>query len=391
MVWLKRLNNSDSGDATHLGGNQWDFLDQYHDNTDISASLTNPTVINTATTYRDEKLLIRNLANTFSYSLKAGTLTANVDVSLPNASGDITLIGAGTTNDWGTAMQTFRNSNLKIMNPANTFGYIFNTSAIVANRNVTLPLLTADDTLVTNTFTATLTNKNINIDSNTLKHSTTNAQGDIYKYDSVSGKIIRGPRGTTGHVLKSTATDIEWAAESGGAGSADADKVKVYEGGVLVGTVARKLNFNATDFNVSADLVNDEIDVVLASPGGGGTGNTTTIYKNTTTVSVSNTTTETNLLNTSVGAGEMSTNNILHITLSGWILNDGGNADGFTFRLKFGGVTLWEDETEDFSDATNRRPLHMEFWIKNVNSASAQRTTGTYLIGNEANMHSWLL
>jgi hypothetical protein len=40
----------------------------------------------------------------------------------------------------------FRNTKEQLANPANTFNYIVNTSAITANRNVTYPLLTADDT-----------------------------------------------------------------------------------------------------------------------------------------------------------------------------------------------------------------------------------------------------
>jgi hypothetical protein len=219
MVWVKRVNNTDSGDATHWGGDHLDRIDMYHDNTDISGSLINPTVIATPTTYRDQILKIRNAANTFSYTMKAGTLTGNVNVNLPNAGADITLIASGAANDWGTLVQTFRDDALKQMNPAATFGYIHSTSAIIADRVVTWPLLTANDTVTFNDFAATLKSKNINIDENTVKHSTTNAQGDIYKYDSVSGKAIRVPRGTNGQVWTSTATDTGWATPAGGGGS----------------------------------------------------------------------------------------------------------------------------------------------------------------------------
>lgn len=235
MVWLKRLNNSDTGDATHLGGDTWDNIDKYHDNTDISGSLTNPTTIATPTTYRDQILKIRNAANTFSYTLKAGTLTGNVNINLPNASADVTLIAGGAANNWGALVQTFGDDALKQMNPAGTFGYIHSTSAIIADRVVTWPLLTANDTVTFNDFAATLTNKNINIDSNTLKHSTTNATGDIYKYDSTSGKIIRVPRGTTGQVLTATATDIGWAAAGGGGGGGDSLYTELVENGFKSG------------------------------------------------------------------------------------------------------------------------------------------------------------
>jgi hypothetical protein len=42
----------------------------------------------------------------------------------------------------------FRNTKLKQANPGNTFNYIVNSSAITADRNITLPLLTADDTFL---------------------------------------------------------------------------------------------------------------------------------------------------------------------------------------------------------------------------------------------------
>jgi hypothetical protein len=218
MVWIKRLNNDDSGDSTHLGGNHWDTLDKYFDDTDISASITNPTTIATPTTYKDGILKFRNAGNTFSYTLKSGTLTGNADLTLPNASGNISLVAAGTANDWSTEMQTFRDDKIKIMNPANTYGYIFSTSAIIgADRTITLPLLTGNDTLMLNDFAAVTQNKTINIDQNTIKHSSTNTAGDILVYNTGSGKYVRLEKGTADQLLKvnSGGTDIGWETVAG--------------------------------------------------------------------------------------------------------------------------------------------------------------------------------
>ena len=74
-------------------------------------------------------------------------------------------------------------------NPANTNSYVFVTSAIAASRNITIPLLTADDSFLFTNHTSTPINKTLNFDTNTFKHSTTNAHGDIYKYDTTSGKL----------------------------------------------------------------------------------------------------------------------------------------------------------------------------------------------------------
>jgi hypothetical protein len=50
---------------------------------------------------------------------------------------------------------------LKIYNPLGTFYYTIAGSAIVANRTLTLPLLTAGDTVVCEAFAQTLTNKTL--------------------------------------------------------------------------------------------------------------------------------------------------------------------------------------------------------------------------------------
>lgn len=71
-----------------------------------------------------------------------------------------------------TARKDFNTGTFSLFNPANTFKYNFLGSAIVADRTVTLPLLTGNDTFVMNDFGATLTNKTINLTSNTLSGTT---------------------------------------------------------------------------------------------------------------------------------------------------------------------------------------------------------------------------
>jgi hypothetical protein len=57
---------------------------------------------------------------------------------------------------------TFENGSFYLRNPADTFSYLFTPSAIVANRTLTLPLLTGTDTVVVEALAQTLTNKTIN-------------------------------------------------------------------------------------------------------------------------------------------------------------------------------------------------------------------------------------
>ena len=62
----------------------------------------------------------------------------------------------------------YRSGKLAVRNPANSFSYNIVGSAITADRNLTLPLLTADDTLVTLNLAQTLTNKVISGATNTI-------------------------------------------------------------------------------------------------------------------------------------------------------------------------------------------------------------------------------
>jgi hypothetical protein len=81
-----------------------------------------------------------------------GALTGNTNINLNTFA--LRMTGA-------TGTLTMGSSRFAILNPANTFSNVFVSSAIVANRNVIIPLLTADDTLVTAAFTQTLTNKTL--------------------------------------------------------------------------------------------------------------------------------------------------------------------------------------------------------------------------------------
>jgi Chaperone of endosialidase len=105
-----------------------------------------------------------------TYANVAGVSTSVIggigSITQLSVSGISTLGITSTTNL--TAQQlnvsgvgTFQSSNLKIRNPANTFEYSIDGSAIVANRNLTLPLLNTNDTFaflgLSQTFTAAQT------------------------------------------------------------------------------------------------------------------------------------------------------------------------------------------------------------------------------------------
>lgn len=211
-------------------------------------------------TFRSSRILLRNPANTFSYTFVAAAIVAGRNITLPLLTGNDTLvteafaqtltnktiaagsntisgiadahISAHTTtkitttakgqlntaivyndqaNTFGDVDQTVRSSRLKVRNPANTFGYTIAASAIVADRLLTLPLLTNNDIVATEAFAQTLTNKTVNIDANTVKHSSTNTAGDLIKSNGT--QYIRFARGTALQVVRmnSAGTDVEWS------------------------------------------------------------------------------------------------------------------------------------------------------------------------------------
>lgn len=88
----------------------------------------------------------------------------DIEWAAPSGGGDM-LLGTSQTI---TAGKIFNHGTFSVRNPANTFNYNFLGSAIAADRDVTIPLLSSNDTFVLNNFAATLTNKTIAAGSNTI-------------------------------------------------------------------------------------------------------------------------------------------------------------------------------------------------------------------------------
>ncbi len=144
-----------------------------------------------AQTFLDDQLQISNPADTFQYIFSTAAIIADRIVNLPllTSTDTITMDAFGTTltnktmtagantfsgfaigaevtgastdltdtgvivrtdqaNTFGLFDQQFKTSRLIIRNPADTFGYLFAGSAIIANRTVTLPLLTTNGSFV---------------------------------------------------------------------------------------------------------------------------------------------------------------------------------------------------------------------------------------------------
>ena len=97
--------------------------------------------------------------------------TADRTITLPNATGTVIL---------DSTTQTLTNKTLtspilttpKINDTSSNHKYVFVASELVADRNVTLPLLTGNDEFTFNAHAQTLTNKTIDLTDNTLSGTT---------------------------------------------------------------------------------------------------------------------------------------------------------------------------------------------------------------------------
>ncbi len=153
-------------------------------------------------TFKDNRLRIENPAGTFEVQLQTSAEIADRILTIPllganrsivvtglaNQIGDteisahistkITITAKGQlnsnivytdqTNTFGDFAQIFPDNQFFIQNPAATFEYQFIAAAIIADRTITLPLLTGNDTMVTEAFSQPLTNKTIDGDLNTI-------------------------------------------------------------------------------------------------------------------------------------------------------------------------------------------------------------------------------
>jgi len=126
------------------------------------------------------------------------------------------------TSQTVTAAKTFNTGTFSLRNPANTFSYNFLGSAIVANRTVTLPLLTGNDTFVFELATQTFNNKTFDLTANTLagvkaQFDAALSDGDfLYVGDVTSNATHTGDvTGATALTIAAGAVDIPMLSATG--------------------------------------------------------------------------------------------------------------------------------------------------------------------------------
>lgn len=83
-MFIKKTVNADAGDADHVGGNNWDLLDDYFDQ--VATGLT--AKVNSFMRFYGANLRIRNPADTFSFGIQASAIAASRIVTLPLITSD---------------------------------------------------------------------------------------------------------------------------------------------------------------------------------------------------------------------------------------------------------------------------------------------------------------
>lgn len=203
-------------------------------------------------------------------------LASAVTGTLPIANGGTGVTSIGGAFVGTTETQTLTNKTLTtpiVATPKiqdSTGGQFYNVavSDLAADRTVTLPLLTGDDTFAFEAHTQTLTNKTINTTDNSLT-ATSGAAGDILKHNGT--KFVRLARGGAGEVLKVNAggTDVEWGSAGGGGTPGGADtQVQFNDGGAFGGDAGLFYN-KTTDILSVAGGVTVAASGYFAVPGAG--------------------------------------------------------------------------------------------------------------------------
>lgn len=162
----------------------------------------------------------------FTSILSVGTLGGNTTLTLPNV--NETIVGRATTDTLtnktltSPTISTIVNTGTITLPTATDTLVARTTTDTLTNKTLTSPTIasivntgtltlpTSTDTLVGRVTTDTLTSKTIAVDSNTIKHSTTNTAGDLLKNNGTS--FTRLAIGTANQTLavNGTATDVAW-------------------------------------------------------------------------------------------------------------------------------------------------------------------------------------
>lgn len=101
-----------------------------------------------------------------------------------------------------------------------------------------------------------------------------------------------------------------------------------------------------------------------------------TVVRENTDLEVSNTTTETEILNYTIPANYMAGDRGLRVTMYGRVTNNSGATRTLSIRTKLGATEMWESEAMTLSTDADHRPFMWSFEVSAKDSDAAQELYG---------------
>ena len=128
MVWRKQIPVGSTGTVNEFGGDDQNVVDKFLSGTDVTASITGPTNINTPVEWESGKLSIGNGTNANKISITSSAQSSNYNLNIPILSGSVDFLTTGTAAGLSTAntftqIQTISSDNqrvIKLYRPAST-------------------------------------------------------------------------------------------------------------------------------------------------------------------------------------------------------------------------------------------------------------------------------
>lgn len=285
--------------------------------------LTNPTATDTVAGV-DHAAQHANVNDAIeAIQAKLGVNSSAVTTSHDYKLGEVTSTDKAVSK---TATQTLTNKTLtspvlttpQINDTSLDHQYVVVASELAADRNVTLPLLTGNDEFVFKDHAATLTNKTIDGDNNTIQDLPANT---VFK-TATAVPIANGGTGQTSQTnafdaLSPTTTKGDLIVSNG------SDNIRVAVGSdnqILIADTSQAsgVRWGSATSAGSAKIEVDPTEVSIVDYGGG---------------------TETTLFDVSIPGGTLSTNNALRVTVY-LSLVDVDSSDTLDIKFKYGGTTI---------------------------------------------------
>lgn len=236
-----------------------------------------------------------------------------------------------------TAKFGFGDNVLFVQNVAGTFQYNIRGSAITGNRDLTLPLISSNDLLLSRTSTDNpVQNKTLDatcsvaaaVGAGTPANVNTVGQG-FYKQKVGSNFEFRG--------INAASTKLS----------------------MVLNTVTNTVDVDIVEANLNKDNMAGGTSVVV-------------LDREMSTLNVENTTTETTIFTHSIPGNTLGTNKLLRLTISGDYLGNSATARFITIRVKYGATTIYADATNTIVIDASRRAVLLTVLVGAANATNSQ-------------------